>query len=731
MADTLEIAGRPAGDGMPLGHELTPMIQASQVEIPAEVAEGAEFDDNAALTVAWEDYQRAQAWLDTNAWLAEWQYIDYLYQSPNFDRDWRAQAGRATRISRFNVAKNSNTMATQIRRGIFAETTPFILEPRGKLAANPDAQKILDAWTEIFSVLSDRTDFEYQMSLLIDCMCLQGTGIADFGWEEKQVIHISRVPKVQPVETTMADGTKKKVHTLESDDWQTVEEIAQESWPIFEYRRLGTTLYDEKWRTPNRPELSAGYKINVDYVTMDDLRQMRELECYKNIPEDADLKTFFLGNPDGDAQAPSNTAQTLNTQSAVILHAAGEERDSSADPFLKPMMKVARWTPEDVTEFLVYESRKLVIRNEKHPLGDFSLGATATWWNIDNSGYGIGIGRLNAGDQRMDQGVLNEVLKMIAFPMNAPLIYNTASGNAPTQQVVTALGTMWGLNAPSGDIRKELMWMQPPTIPVEAWKIYELGKQGGEDLVGASAAIMQGQLGGPGSSAARTATGINRLGSKADENMSGQISHIEGIIQRWIQFLWKMVIERMPIAEMRKILSEKFGADILSEIDAEEFLSAKFEIKILCGQKLAAKASITQMIPFLLQLVQQPQLMEQMHQKGWTVNFKAIEELFMQMSELQGREDIIVKLTPEEMQQVQQANPGMQQAQAKAAIEKLKGQNKLQEIQAQGTQDIQQTVVDHALQHVSGDVPLDLAEARLSRNTDMNELQNGIPGVGE
>lgn len=731
MADTLEIAGRPAADGMPLGNELTPRIEASQVEIPAEIPEGAEFDDNAALTIAWEDYQRAQAWLDNNAWLAEWQYIDYLYQSPNFDRDWRTQTGRATRISRFNVARNTNTMATQIRRGIFAETTPFILEPRGKLAANPDAQKILDAWTEIFSVLSDRADFEYQMGLLIDCACLQGTGIADFGWEEKEVIHTSRVPKAQPIEMPLANGTKKKIHTLESDDWETVEEIAQESWPIFEYRRLGTTLYDEKWRTPNRPELSAGYKINIDYVTMDDLRQMRELPCYQSIPEDEDLKKFFLDNPDGDAQPPSNTAQTMNTESAVILHAAGEQRDSSANPFLKPLMKIAYWTPESVIEVLVYDSRKKVIRNEKHSLGDFALGATATWWNIDNSGYGIGIGRLNAGDQRMDQGVLNEVLKMIAFPMNAPLIYNTASGNAPTQQVVTSLGTMWGINAPNGDIRKELMWMQPPTIPAEAWKIYELGQQGGEDLVGASAAIMQGQLGGPGSSAGRTATGINRLGSKADENVSGQISHIEGIIQRWIQFLWKMVIERMPIAEIREILSAKFGSAILSEIDAEEFLSAKFEIKILCGQKLAAKAAITQMIPFLLQMVQQPQLLEFLHQKGDTINFEVIEKLFMQMSELQGREDIIVKLTDAQMQMIQQQNPGAIKMQGQATMEKLKGQNKLQEIQAQGTQAIQRTVVDHALAHVTGDVPLDLAEARLQRNTDMSELQSGVPGVGE
>jgi hypothetical protein len=740
MADTLEIAAKPAGDGMPIGNELTPLIQAEQVTIaPGGTSEPA-LDDNAAVTVAWMDFRQAQAWLETNSWLAEWQYIDYLKQSPNYDRDWRMQTNRPARISRFNVAKNAQTMSNQVRRGIFAQEVPFVLEPRGKLASQQNAQTYIDAATELLSVLDDRADFEYNMTLLIECQTLQGTGIAIPGWEERKVIKRRRVPKKPPPEIPMPAGEPVKVDTWESDEWKTIEDTVTESWPYFEYRRLGTTFWDEKWNTPNRPDMSATFRVDVDYVNFQDLQQMRGLTCYKDIPDDEELKKFFLANPFGDAEPASQVAQAMNTQSSVVLHAGGEQKNISENPFEKPLMKVAYWTGDRVIEFLSYNGRKKCIRNEEHKIGDHALGYAANWWNIDNSGYGMGIGRLNAGDQRMDQGVLNEVLKMIAFPMNAPILYDSSMGNQPTQNVILGMGTFWGVNTKDGDVNKAFGFMKMPEVPPEAWKIYQLGKDGGEDLVGANSTTMQGNLGGPGSSAMRTAAGVNRVGGKADENISDPIEHLENVIIRWNRFKWEMICEKMPIREIREILSRKFGDAIFETIDAEAFLDMEFEIKVLAGQKLQAKANILQLIPFLLQLVQQPQLLEYMHQKGQTINFAAIEDLFMQMSELQGRQDIIVPLTPQQLQLVQQMNPTMAKTQQAAVIEKLKGQNKIQEIQEQGHQAAQTEVVRAAAKaategggesgpaqnRAEGPTPLELAEARLTRNTDTQLLTGGL-----
>lgn len=728
-----DVAARPGGDGMPLGNEMTPRIAQSQAELGEDGAMETIYDDDATATLVWENYQAWVGWLDENAWLAEWQLIDYLKQSPNFDRDWRGSGGGTARISRFNVAKNSNTMATQIKRGVFADQTPFLLEPRGPLADDDDQQLYVDAMTEIFNVLSERADLEYNMGLLIDCQVLQGTGIGDMGYEEKECVYTTRKRKKPPEKIPMPMGPPAVVNTWESDQFETVTSKVKETYPYFEYRKLGTTLYDPAWRTPNRPELSSSGKIDVDYLTLQDLQQLRGMDCYKDIPDDEDLKQFFFENPLGDAPPASTTSQSMNSNSAVVFHAAGEHEQTNSDPTLRPLMRLKYSTKENISEVLCYMGRRKTIRKGPHDLKDFALGVAANWWDIDNSGYGMGIGRLNAGDQRMDQGVLNEVLKMIGYWTNAPLMYDSSGGNEPTQNVVMGLGNLWGVNVPDGDVRKAFAYVPKPEIPPEAWRIYQLGKDGGEDLVGANSTTMQGNT-GPGSTALKTATGVNRLGNKADDNVATPISHIEGVMVRWYRFLWWIVQTKMPIAEIRRILSKKYADAIINKIDPEKLVNAEFNIKILAGQKLAAKAAIQQLIPFLLQLLQQPQLMEFMHQKGKTINFAAIEKIFMRVSELQGAEDIIVDLTPQELQQVQATNPAAQRTQSAAAIEQVRGQNKLQAIDAKGKVDTQVAVVkaaaDKAAERLEGSQQFEQAEARLERNTDLGELQNGIPGGG-
>jgi hypothetical protein len=726
MADRLEIAAVVSGDGMPLGNELTLPIRKTQVELqPGGVATPA-MDDDAAGTVAWLDFQAAIAWLDKANWLAEWQYVDWLYQSPNWDRNWRDSNGEL-RISRFLVAKNRNTMSPQVKRGLFGEGDPFVLEPRGKLAENPQSELILNAWTEIFNVLSDRADFEYNMSIAIEEMVLQGTMMCVPNWEERTKTRLTRHRKKEPVKIPLPVGPPKKVNTWESDDFELRPEKVVESWPTFEHRPLGTTMYAETWRTPGRPDLTGVYRIDVDYVTLTDLQQMRELECYKDLPDDENLKTFFFEtSPRGDAEVGTATAQNLSNQSTMVLHAANDNVNVSEDPSLKPLMKISRWTKDRVCEVLCYQGRRKTIRNEEHGIDDHALGYSATWWNIPRSGYGLGQGKLNAGDQRIEQGMLNTGLRMIAFPTNAPTLYDRSSGNAPTQNMIAGLGLWLGVDTgKTGDVNKAVGFMKMPEIPPEVWKFMDLAHRGGENLVGADSIAMQGNVNTPGSSAMRTATGVQRAGGKADETVSDPIAHLEWVVQRWLMFLWDRVLKYMPIWEIREILGNKFGEAIIDQIGFDDFLGAKFEIKILAGQKLAARAAILQLIPFMLQIIQQPQLMQYLHEKGWTINFKSIEDIFQRMSELSGWQDIFVPLTDEEKQTMQQMNAGAQKVQATMAQEKLRGQNKLQEVQAKGQQDLQNTLVEKALDKIGPDELAD-AEGRLERNTDMSELAQGV-----
>src|ERR1700677_3090373 len=120
MAETL-IPGQ-----MPIGNRVGDALQPSDVTTTQGNESPPIWKDDAAATLVWQDYQQAKNYVENNSWLLEWQHSDILYQSPTLDRYPRVEQGRPPRISRYLVAKNTTTMATQVKRALFAEQQPFV-----------------------------------------------------------------------------------------------------------------------------------------------------------------------------------------------------------------------------------------------------------------------------------------------------------------------------------------------------------------------------------------------------------------------------------------------------------------------------------------------------------------------------------------------------------------------------------------------------------------------------
>jgi hypothetical protein len=715
MADTLVMPT----NRMPIGNDIQLPIRSSDIEITEGNEAPAQFNDDAAATLVWQNYQTAKNYVENSAWLLEWQHTDILYQSPTLDLYTRNEGGRPARISRFIVAKNTNTMARSVKRALFAQQLPFFLRPKGKAT-----QKMTDAWTAILGALLKRMNFKYHVGLLIDCQTLQGTGIGKMGWDERTIIKKRRKRKGSPVNVDLPVGGTKEVATAESDQFDVIEEEVTESWPFFEYRRLGTTLFDPKCSTPNRPDLSGTYSIDVDYVTFTDLQEMRKLDCYKNIPSDEVLKEFFLTQPVSDARPGSQIEDDFSAQGSAVTHAEGRNKQTDENPLEKPLLLLEQWDDRTVMALLEYDGRKLIIRNEEHNLGR-DPHVTGNWWSQDNCLYGIGIGRLNGGDQRVHQGVLNERLKMIAYPMNAPIVVARGE-NAPTQNVINRLATFWPVDLPPGvnDVQRAVAFLPMPNVPTDAWKMLDYSMQSAEDVSGANSTMMQGNLGGPGSSAARTATGASRIAGQADANISDPVDNIaEGVIVPVIEFLIEMVKERMPLSEIRDILSEADAKIILTAVQEEQFLNAEFQIDVLAGQRLQAKSGIQQLIPIFLQMLQQPQLLEYLHQRGETVDFAVMIDLMMQVAELQGQEDIIRPLTQQETASIQALNPNAQRGQTAIQVEQLRGQNKIQEVHAKAQDDLANKAAEVALEKTADGIPFERATGLVERGQDENFLK--------
>jgi hypothetical protein len=707
---------------MPEGNRDNGTLRRDQVETTEGGAEPAVYTEDAACTLAWNDYQLARNYVENNMWLLEWQHADILYQSPTLDRYPRVENGRPVRISRFLVAKNTRTMARAVKKALFAEQTPFFLRP-GKNTS----EDMINAWTALLMKLLQRMNFQYFCGLLIDCQVLQGTGIGKAFWDEKTTVKKVRRRKTPPEQVEQPISGVEKIPTKESDDFETVPVTVTESWPRFEYRRLGTTLFDPKCCTPNHPELSGGYCIDVDYVTFTDLQQMRELECYENIPDEETLLTYFFNRPSQSAPGASQVADAMTLMGSAVTHAEGENKDTSVDPLQTPLMLIERTDERNVQTILYYDGKKLTIRDDEHD--NSIIHFSANWWSIDNCLYGMGLGKIDGPDQRISQGVINECLKMIAYPFNAPLMIPRGD-NAPTQNVINRFGGFWAYDLPPGmsDFRRAVGYLETPPVPPDAWKMLQFSQQSSEDLSGANSTMQQGNLGGPGSSAARTATGASRIAAKSDDTIFEPVEAVaEGVIVRLIYWLVEMVKLKMPLQEIRQILTDADAKLITNDVfDEEAFLSAEFEATVLAGQRLQTKDGIRQLIPMFMQIVQQPQLLEYLHQRGDTVDFAVMIDLLMQVSELMQQDNIIRPLTVQEKQNIQQTNPNAQRTQAALAVEQAKGKNKEAAINTQGQVDLANKAAEMAMARVSDGIPLEHAEGLVERSEDEGFLRGQV-----
>jgi hypothetical protein len=228
----------------------------------------------------------------------------------------------------------------------------------------------------------------------------------------------------------------------------------------------------------------------------------------------------------------------------------------------------------------------------------------------------------------------------------------------------------------------------------------------------------------------RTATGVNRVGGKADESVAKPVLYESWALERWVYFLIDMVRLKMPLEEIRQILRKKYSDAIIKSIDFDAFLNAEFTVDVLAGQRMMAKQAIQQLIPFILQILQQPQIQNFYNQIGMVLDYQALFGILIRMSELDGNIDNIFRaMTPKERVMFKQNNPGAQKVQGQLAVEQVRGQNKLQETQAKGQVDMTTKLATIAAEHAAGSVPLERAEGLLERKTDEHELEQGVPGM--
>jgi hypothetical protein len=639
----------------------TQPVQERDVTTPPRPEIPPKYTDEAVLSIVVQDFERAKAWLDDRRWPLQWDETDILYQSPRTLAVFEGSSVTRANVSRFSVAKQVNSLAPAISGAIFSDPTPFDIRPRP--SSHQDSAR---AWKELIAELLDEINFKQELSYGIQGMTNQGTVIFKLGWETETRIETHYKRKIAPPQVAMPIGPPMTVFTEESDEFEAVDVEVTRNRPVFEKCKLGEVYVDPTWASPNQ-FWKAKYAVHRRYLNYDDLQRLRDNPDY-DIPSNEILRAIF--SPDSEEQTvPIDGTRESLTANTSVFHAALDDESWSEDPLLKPMEVLEWWDKHQVRVVL---QQKCVIRNGQHNLPEKPF-LSCNYWDIDDSPFGLGVGRIAGADQRVEQGLLNSLLDVLAFAVQPE--YAVARGaNVPTQDQRRRLG---GIRLVDGaDATKAIALVAQPQVPPDAWRAIQSVIASSESATGADQATVQGSVPGRGSSIVRSGTGAGAVAAASSARLQSPVDRVcDGVLVPFLNFLFRMIKEKMPISEIRDVLAER-TEDLVP--DFQDFMEMPVKFETLAGTKLAARNRMAQALPFLLEVFGNQALVAQLAEIGWKVNAMELVNMVMDMSEWKNKRDLVVMMTPEAKQQQMMNNPAAIKAQADAAQLNQKHQNDME-----------------------------------------------------
>jgi hypothetical protein len=682
----------------------TQPVRPQDVQTPKDPALPAKYTDEAVLSIVVQDYERASAWLEDRRWPLNWTESDLLYQSPRTLAVFEGSTTTRANVSRFTCAKMVNSLAPAITNAVFSDTTPFEIRPRP--AAHQSSAR---AWKELIAELLDQIHFKSECEYGIQGMVNQGTVIFKVGWETTVEVESHYRRKKSPPQVQMPVGPPLTIFTRESDEFEAVDIEVTHNRPVFEKCELGTVFPDPTWRSPNQI-WKANWIVHQRYLTHEDLTKLRDDPNY-DIPSDEQLRAIFL--EDVEIAKPISATEQAMTANTSIHHAEREDFEYSEDPLEKPLQVLEWWSKDKVRVVL---QQKIVMRNGSHNLGEKPF-LSANYWNIDSAGYGLGVGRISGADQRVEQGLLNALLDILAFAVQPE--YAVARGaNIPTQDQRRRLG---GIRMVDGnDATRAISLVPQPQVPPDVWRAIQAVVASAEDATGADQATVQGSIPGRGSSIVRSGTGAGMVGAASSARLQSPVERfIEGVFLPFLRFVYRMVKERMPISEIRDVLADR-ATDI--EVDFQDFLDAVVKFDTLAGTRLAAKNKMAQTLPFLLEVFSNQAIVQQLSETGWKVNVPELVNMILDMSEWKNRRDLVVQMSDQEKQERQQQQQAAMQANSKQALlqQKQQGDAQLEDKKIAGRVAVNTIKTAHG---AAVESPLDRAASFAERTADERTMQ--------
>ncbi len=581
----------------------------------------------------------AESWVTSKSWNLLWRDSDLLFQAPRplsvFENSYVLEPN----VQRFTIAKVVNSVVPQIYKGLFFENPPMVLRPRPGTS-----QKIVDEKTTVMSVLLDACEFKREIKWGIEQFAHLGTGIWKWGIKRVEKNIPRRV--VNSVKTADSAGGSETIH---SDAPPTIEYTKKICYvPFFESRPISNVLVDPALKVGDIRE--AGYVIDVRYLNFYELQDLKNThvdEHGKPLPgwtwgeywSDDKLKELWVAPVEAFETPSALRSDQTNMTVGVVHHGELDTVTTSADPLAKKL---------EVLEYVDPRRKIRVINRKKTIFSDVNEFKkinflSANWWNRPKAFYGMGIGLTVGQNQRVDQGTINSILKILSFGVN-PVYLRARDSNSPTQMIRTSIGKIVSVD---GDIDKAYKLLEQPKVPAETWAALQNSEANTESTTGADQALVQGSSAGPRNGMGRSATGANNLAQASATRLDGPLDNlIDQVFEPWLYILDELIYTYISDKEIVDILGDQLGEEYKQQVNMKEYHAGKVVFEVLAGASLAAKKTMAQSLTLISQYLGNPQFLEYLADMGFYVDQLTLLDMWMMASEWKDRQDLIKPLTP-------------------------------------------------------------------------------------
>lgn len=637
-----------------------PIIPADKTAFATE-----ELDDTTALGLVLTDVSTSINYFQSKGLLPVGVDIaDDLIRANVKQRIWSDGKARAN-MPMFVVMEAVEKIMPTLYMALFGsgKVQPFLVTPMGRTA--PEAAR---AKGKILYWAIKQAGLKEQMRLTLKTCLSYGFCAGWDGWESKTV-------RKRIYEKGVDNEIKGK--------WKNVDINV----PTYENVPLKNFGYDPHCIEQNVYN-GAGYVFKQVMINANDLQSMREdTEHYKNIPSDEELREILSAKNEP-------TEDSLTTQKRAVWREFQAELDSQAtskDPLEQPLEYIEYATRDRIIGVL---QRKITIRNQANERNKLPARSCA-FVDVLGSAWGFGIARLLSGEQRFQQGVVNNWIDSLSLILNP--VYQLLKGIGPgTQNIPVSPGKVI---TESGELKPLIT----PDVSAPAMNAIESSEARATKRVGANGgADMPHQ-------ALRTGTGVNTLQGDVIQRLQYFLEIFIGQIYLPVleEFL-ELCFDHLQPEQIHHILDDE--GEKAWEGDVIDIYNAQIDVDVLGGANLMAKYAAAQLAPTIMQLVSSAPVQDSLQIQNKKFNYS---EFAQEVVELLGWDPgpLFADMTPEDQQRAM----ARVQAQAKGLAD--------QRLQAQKHQDDMENINE------KGTVAAGVAVVKQAAKTHLDVAQNAMESL--